>query len=262
MREPRLLQRLGIYVLTLVAVGALLGFVGPVGTYTDLSVPLRLVYWISLVVLNGLQATAIVTISARLLPAPRWPLPVPVAIGSAAASLLGTVEVFGMELAMRPDSETKDLNFAEIYFIVLVITLVLSFLFTLGSLRQLAPFNFLSDDAAESPAGQTSPPVRFFKRLPERLGTDLICLEMEDHYVRVHTEAGNELILMRMRNAVDELEGYDGMQVHRSYWVAAKAIVSARRAGERALLTLSNGMEVPVSRSRLRPLLADGRLKF
>ncbi len=141
--------------------------------------------------------------------------------------------------------------------VLLTVSLAMAHHITVFPLRSIiARFRQSDDDS------QAAEPAAFFKRIPEELGVDLVCLEMEDHYVRVHTAQGNGLILMRMRDAVAELEGFDGMQVHRSYWVAREAIVSTQRDGERALLTLSNGMEIPVSRTRLRQLRELGFIEI
>lgn len=100
-------------------------------------------------------------------------------------------------------------------------------------------------------------PVRFLERLPPRLrGADLHAIEAEDHYLRLHTSKGQDLILMRLGDAVDELQGLEGAQVHRSWWVARAAVEDVRRGDGRAVLTLKGGIEVPVSRTYSR-LLRD-----
>jgi DNA-binding LytR/AlgR family response regulator len=103
-------------------------------------------------------------------------------------------------------------------------------------------------------------------RLPDRLrGARLFAVEAEDHYLRFHTDRGSDLLLMRMSDAVAELEGQGGTRIHRSWWVARDAIAAVHRSGGRATLRLVNGLVVPVSR-RHAPLLrregwfqADGR---
>lgn len=93
-------------------------------------------------------------------------------------------------------------------------------------------------------------PPRFLERLPLKLrGAEVWAVEAEDHYLRLHTSRGQDLILMRLADAVAELEGIEGARVHRSWWVARDAIVEARRGDGRATLTLKDGSEVPVSRS-------------
>jgi len=88
------------------------------------------------------------------------------------------------------------------------------------------------------------------EKLPPRLRTaSLLALQAEDHYLRVHTEAGDELILMRLGDAIAAVEGLDGERTHRSWWVARRAVQDVARADGRATLTLSNGVEAPVSRT-------------
>ena len=86
-------------------------------------------------------------------------------------------------------------------------------------------------------------------RLPVRLrSAEIWALQAEDHYLRVHTSLGSDLILMRLSDAIAELDGLDGAQTHRSWWVAKTAVASARRIDERAVIMLPNGVEAPVSR--------------
>jgi hypothetical protein len=98
-------------------------------------------------------------------------------------------------------------------------------------------------------------PPRFLERLPLKLrGAEIWAVEAEDHYLRLHTSKGQDLILLRLADAVAELEGIDGAQVHRSWWVAREAIVDAARGDGRAVLTLRDGSQVPVSRTYARIL--------
>lgn len=91
--------------------------------------------------------------------------------------------------------------------------------------------------------------ANFFSRLPDHIGTDLIYLQMEDHYLRAVTQDGNALILMRFRDAMNEIAGIRGIQVHRSYWVATAHIVKLSRTGRRLELIMSNDARIPVSSS-------------
>lgn len=82
--------------------------------------------------------------------------------------------------------------------------------------------------------------------LPDRLGTDLVYIKSEDHYLQVHTTVGSSLIKMRFSDAVAGL-GDRGIQVHRSYWVATRHVTKAVRSGKRTLLRLTGDHKVPVS---------------
>ena len=90
----------------------------------------------------------------------------------------------------------------------------------------------------------------FLKRLPiEFHGATLYAVSSEDHYLRIHTDRGETLILMRLADALRELESADGMQTHRSWWVARRGI--AKMTGKQSL-TLKSGREVPIARSRAK----------
>jgi hypothetical protein len=73
-----------------------------------------------------------------------------------------------------------------------------------------------------------------------------LALKADGHYLHVHTDAGCDLVIYRLSDAIRELPLESGAQVHRSWWVAARALGPARH---RDHLSLVNGLEVPVSRS-------------
>ena len=102
-----------------------------------------------------------------------------------------------------------------------------------------------TSDAAET----GDPTARFRERLPVRLRTATIfAVSSEDHYVRVFTDLGDDLILMRIADAVRELSGVAGAQVHRSWWVAREAVADEKRVNGRRFVVLKSGLDVPVSR--------------
>jgi DNA-binding LytR/AlgR family response regulator len=83
---------------------------------------------------------------------------------------------------------------------------------------------------------------------------------MEDHYVRAHGPGVSTLILLRMRDAEGELAGFDGLRVHRSWWVARSAIEQVMRDGRNLKLRLKGGIEAPVARDRIVALKEFGLL--
>jgi hypothetical protein len=126
----------------------------------------------------------------------------------------------------------------------------------------MTALNYLADrDPPQTHAtpAQDAPPPAFLERMPIKLkGAELYAVEAEDHYLRLHTSKGADLILMRLSDAIDELEGIEGAQTHRSWWVAREGVDDARRADGRAVLTLKDGAEVPVSRTYVRALRQAG----
>jgi hypothetical protein len=107
--------------------------------------------------------------------------------------------------------------------------------------------------------GSEAPPPKFLARLPVKLqGAEIYAVEAEDHYLRLHTSLGQDLILLRLADAIAELEGLEGAQTHRSWWVAKTAVASVERGDGRATLTLTDGAEVPVSRGFAKQLRSAG----
>ncbi len=121
-----------------------------------------------------------------------------------------------------------------------------------------------SSQAPPPVAIATAPPtvetrIAFLDRLPPRLrGAAILAVEAEDHYLRVHTDQGSDLILLRLSDALGELAGLDGAQTHRSWWVARAAVRDVARSDGRATLTLEAGLKVPVSRANATALRAAG----
>jgi hypothetical protein len=77
----------------------------------------------------------------------------------------------------------------------------------------------------------------------------LIAVEAEDHYVRVHTDAGSELVAMRFSEALESLARAHGHRLHRSWWACADAIEAVRWRRGTGEARLAGGLVAPVSRS-------------
>lgn len=92
----------------------------------------------------------------------------------------------------------------------------------------------------------------FLAKLQRHRGDKLIALAAEDHYVRVYTDDGDELIHYRFAKAVAEAAALDGLQTHRSHWVAGPAIRDLVQDKHNFFIVLRNGQRVPVSRTYLR----------
>nr|WP_255552328.1 LytTR family DNA-binding domain-containing protein [Maritimibacter dapengensis] len=108
--------------------------------------------------------------------------------------------------------------------------------------------------------GSTRASTRILDRLPIEKRGPLISLSVQDHYVEVATTKGTELVLLRLSDAMAEVGDTPGLQVHRSHWIATGAVKSARRDGARAILTMADGRDIPVSRTYLPAIKEAGLL--
>ena len=104
-----------------------------------------------------------------------------------------------------------------------------------------------------------TPAASIVARLPPRLrSARLYAIQAEDHYIRLHTSGGSDLVLLRFSDALSELRGLEGAQVHRSWWVARDAVETPCREDGKLFLVLHGGTKAPVSRTFTRALHADG----
>jgi len=228
--------------------GVFLAFLGPFGTVTA---PLlgRMIYWLSLCVGGTvLGLSTHVVISALFDADDRRPLlmagltalvmtpPATLAVYAITRWLFGWNSLYGSALEYAGP--------------VLLVSLAMNYVNALAGRRPAH---------THAVAGPDAPPVRFLERLPAKLrGAEIHAVEAEDHYLRLHTSKGSDLILMRLSDAIAELEGLEGAQTHRSWWVARQAVQGARRLEGRAVLELPGGVEAPVSRGYARALKAEG----
>ena len=247
---------LGYQALGLAAAVTVLAWLGPFDTWGSLSLPDRVGFWTLATSVNWLFGLVLGS-AAGLVFDRRGVLAWAAAVigGSAVAAVPGTAVVWLLVAAYMDHRMTEVAEIASLYSQVIVIHLVLNALVTWLIWGKPRPGGAQGEAASPHPIGEsTSAP--FLERLPARLGRNLLHLHMQDHYVEVHTDEGSDLLLLRFRDALREVEGIDGAQVHRSHWVARSAVAGVVRRNGRVALRLVNGNEVPVSRS-FAPRLRD-----
>jgi hypothetical protein len=98
----------------------------------------------------------------------------------------------------------------------------------------------------------------FLQRTRGLAQSQLLAIRAEDHYVRVIADSGEDLVLYRFSDALEELRDKPGYRVHRSYWVARDAIVTIEPENKNYVAVLKNGLRVPISRSNVGLLRAEG----
>lgn len=115
-------------------------------------------------------------------------------------------------------------------------------------------------DAEALPLPEQEDSPRLLRRLAPGFRGPVVALQSEDHYVRVHGASGSELVLMRLRDAIAEMEGRPGEQVHRSWWIADGGIASVEADGRSRSVTLINGAVAPIARDSVSRLEHKGFL--
>jgi DNA-binding LytR/AlgR family response regulator len=227
-----------------VAIGSVMAFLGPFGS-SERPLPERFAYWQACMVGGGLIGIAVDEMVRR------WARGFWLRVGvvSVAMTPLVSVFVFLVNRITYGDG-IRAVSLLDIWFQVLVVS------FAAMALRQLA---WGQPAPSAAPAADEDPARAFRQRLSaKRRAAAVYAVEAEDHYLRVHTDAGEELITARFGDALNELAASPGFQTHRSWWVAADAIDEVRWMRGRGEARLKCGLVVPISRGQAAPLKAAG----
>ncbi|MBP2158881.1 hypothetical protein J2X24_001444 [Asticcacaulis solisilvae] len=90
------------------------------------------------------------------------------------------------------------------------------------------------------------------------IAADVRAVCAEGHYTRLFTPRGEQFLDHSFSEVLMALEGRDGAQVHRSWWVARGAVEGLQRKGSAAVLKITGGLAVPFARRRLTKLRGEG----
>ncbi len=258
-------RRIIIETFLMIVAGIILALIGPFGSY-ELPLVQRLILW-PLMILCGYPIFGGLGAVARwLAEAARIPYAVTIALGLIVGAMPMTLLVMLLWRRTSIDQALQSPILGPLYLQVLVIGVIIY-----GAMYLL--FRPAADpEQTASPAAPPTPQAAaaatdggtaaaLTPALPLAPGFGVVrALKGEDHYVRVIGDGRDELILMRLRDAIDRLGTTKGLRVHRSWWVTREAVAAVRRDGRSAVITLTGGQEVPVSRDMMPQLRAAGWL--
>ena len=192
---------------------------------------------------------------------PEWLKPVVLVSALGLLPLAVTEAVMELHLPFRPEFLDDQL---WAYSPVLAL---LGEVVTLSSI--VIPIHFLlwliidrkSHVAGEVVGAETGSLPDFLQRASNLRAEDVLALQAEEHYVRIYSKDGFELIHYRFGDAAQEMPAELGLQVHRSWWVAESAVLAAHRGSRRWQLRLQTDIAVPVSDSYVAAARERGWLK-
>lgn len=229
------------------AAGLVLAIAGPFGTSETLGLPARLIYWPALAAMTLFAGTGAAIITFELAGRKSAAPALSSALAGAAAGAVNTVLILALNAALFGHSPFEGGRWLTMAGVVIPIAVVISF-----------AWRVISAETPELSEKEIAAPPALLRRLPPGKRGALISLSVQDHYVEITTTKGRELVLMRLADAMEEAG--DGVQIHRSHWVSPAAVTACRREGGRGVITLSDGRELPVSRSALGAVKERGWL--
>jgi LytTr DNA-binding domain len=238
LRRPRL-----IAAMLPLAVAMALAAVGAFGSYLSMTLPLRLLHFVSIsLVIGGLSFVLSESIRRQWFKGalPFW---------ATAAIALVTAPPGGwivlQALAMWAPRSLPHVSYFELTIQVLMINLLIgSVVWILLRLLDSAT------SACETPPVSANSDQTLRAKLPVGLRyASILALSAEDHYVRVRTDRGEALILMNLVAAIAALGEDSGVRIHRSHWVSRHLAEGASLRGSRRGIRVGEGAVLPVSRA-------------
>ncbi|MBU4433299.1 MAG: LytTR family transcriptional regulator DNA-binding domain-containing protein [Alphaproteobacteria bacterium] len=229
--------------------GAFLGVIGPFGSFLNGPAATRVLYWVLAMwcatVVLGVVVRLALALAARLRIPAVLALAGGLVVGSAPLSLLTPMiaRAFWPRIGLTPlDWYWQCLAIAAPLVLIYV---AIRRMLTSERVQALRPVALELADASPSPSSQDG---------------KVLCLRMEDHYVRIHTAAGSRLVEGPFERVIATLGDREGLRVHRSWWVARAAVVGVEVDGRNLKLRLANDLRAPVSRASVAKLRQVGWL--
>lgn len=220
--------------------GMILAFMGPFGT-AQYDLYYRFFYWIGLCLAGGLGTAMVDMIISRF----RKPISAP--LMAFIQSIGATLFVATFFFVFSSFAFSLEGVLVSLFYIWLVAIVICS----VGMLARTR-----KEDGKPKPERPA-----LFERLPPKLRrAEIYAISSEDHYVRVFTSAGEEMILMRLSDAIKETAPLKGLSPHRSWWVAEDGIDTVKRKDSKVIITIRNGSDVPVSRGKVKEVKEAGWL--
>ncbi|WP_296068881.1 LytTR family DNA-binding domain-containing protein [uncultured Agrobacterium sp.] len=229
--------------LTFFAILAIFILTGPFGTSETMSFADRLLYWTIVQAGAWILAITFSTVASDILAGSINNMLARMMIGSVAAAM-----PIGLLLAVTNHVFFgKDLDFASASGSA-ISALPLCVIFCLLSYLAVCQSLPAAEEPADAGENEGKSDVPLLERLPPQKRGALLRLSVEDHYTEIVTTRGRELVLLRFADALREIGRAQGLQVHRSHWVADAGVVALSRKSGRLCVVMQGGEEIPVSR--------------
>ena len=207
--------------------GVVLSILAPFGS-SNFPTIYRFIYWIGMTLAGGLGALLAAFIMQRYTPN------ISVIWQSLLQSIAATCAVAPFVMSLHATISIGSLLLTLFY--IWVVAIVITTFGQLAGRRQIE----LKPELSRS---------LLLDRLPPKFrDATLYAISSEDHYVRIHSAAGEHMVLMRLSDAEDLALPLIGLKPHRSWWVAESGVESVSKSSGKLQITLKSGTQVPVSR--------------
>jgi hypothetical protein len=240
---PPLRGRRLLAVLLPLIVATALAIVGAFGTYVTMTLPLRLLHFVSVGLVIGALVFALSESVRRICFDGALPFWARLAIAVVAAP--PGAWIVQQALSVWAPQALPYVSYPELTAQVLSLNLSIGAIAWVLLRRPGKPAGAGEARPADAPCGQT-----LRAKLPAPLRhAAILALSAEDHYVRVRTDRGEALILMNLAVAIAALGENAGVRIHRSHWISRPLAEAALQHGSRGSVCVDDNTLLPVSRA-------------
>lgn len=214
---------------------------GPFEAKVKRPFPIRLTYWVVLLAGAAVCVRPIQWVGQRYVP--EWETHVRLVF-----------EAVGFTLLFSPLAWLMSSAFTGAFLSVWDFLSIMGNVLALTSISAVLTY-LLAERADTTAQGR----ARLYARLPPNVTAEIIRLTVNDHYVAIFLDDGTDhRILMRLADAVGEMDGVPGFHTHRSHWVSQAHVTRRLRYEGRDYLVVSDGSRVPISKTYQKNVAAAG----
>ena len=230
---------------------------GPFDTLTRLTLAERFIYWSGIVVFSLVMATFVTAIMRPVVHGmQQWQESL---AKSAAMALVFTPAVYGWTHLLVPPRGESIMGFHWFFVYVTLISMII--FHARGMVARARIIHaFRQSESGSVPAISPDDKVvipRLLRRIAPADPGPVIRIEALDLFVTVVTSRDQYRLRMRFADAVDQMDGVDGLITHRSHWITPEEVVGQVRMNGRQFLNMSCGTSVPVSRKYYAEIMAN-----
>ena len=223
---------------TFIVVVLIFTVTGPFGTERSMPVAVRFFYWLSVQFAGWTTAIVFSVLADAFLEPVAKHAFVRMMVGAVAAALPIGLWIGFIDWGFSGRTPATGAILANA-----AVALPLSALFC------ILAYMTLHRDLETVPRSASDTPPPLLARLKPGNRGAILRLSAEDHYTRVVTSRGQELLLLRFSDAVKEVGDTSGLQIHRSHWIADRHVAQLRKTDGGLSVLANDGTLLPISRA-------------
>ncbi|TDO99541.1 LytTR family DNA-binding domain-containing protein [Marinomonas balearica] len=250
-------QKFIYFALSCLVIGFVISIIGPFGTFSEMSLLKRLVYWQLTIAVIGHESLVLILMFFHLPMTAKWPTSKTMIVTSLIMAFPASFQVHWLNQKMMPIEMPISILELSAYVLLVLLMIFLPlgkrlekrFKTPLKKESITEPTSTLTTEKNEIDLPKTTSHPNLMALFDVEMKGRLVSISAEDHYIKIVTEQESQLVLHRFSDALKLLKPYSGMRVHRSWWVSLQFIERLDKKQGKWQLVMTNGEFIPVSKT-------------